>query len=158
MPVVTASPFNTYGPRQSARAIIPTIITPALKGNPIHLGSLTPKRDFTFVRDIVDGFIKIAESKNVIGEVINLGSGEEISIGILAEKIIKLVGTKCRIVQDEKRVRPEKSEVMELLSDISKAKKIIRWNPKIDFNSGLKATIKYIESNISTYKTEIYNI
>lgn len=156
LPVATIRPFNTYGPRQSARAVIPTIITQALSSNIISLGSIQPERDFTFVEDTVEGFVKISESDKSIGEVINIGNGVSISIGDLAQKIIKIVNPKAKIVLENKRKRPQKSEVNVLLADVSKAKKIIGWNPKYSLDNGLKKTIIWIKQNKENYKIGEY--
>lgn len=127
LPVAICRPFNVYGPRQSARAVIPTIITQLLSGNKtiIKLGSLTPRRDFTYVLDTVDGFMKIAESENSIGEIINIGSGREISIGDVASKITRILKVKVKITSEEQRKRPQVSEVHRLLADNRKAKELI---------------------------------
>ncbi len=163
LPVVTIRPFNTYGPRQSARAVIPTIITQALTKNEIFLGSKHPTRDLTYVLDTVDGFIKIAEADdNVLGEVINIGSNFEISIGDLTNKIVSLIGKDTdkdiKIKFDESRVRPDKSEVERLWCDNRKAKKLIDWDTKISLDDGLKKTIEWISKNIYKYKPNIYNV
>lgn len=158
LPLTIIRPFNTYGPRQSARAVIPTIITQALVRDEISLGSTTPIRDFTYVSDVVDAFIKIAESDNSIGEVINVGSGAGISIGDLANKIIFLTGRKAKIIFDKERVRPPKSEVQKLVADNSKAKKLINWEVKTNLEAGLKKTIEWIGKNLGKYKIDIYNI
>ncbi len=158
LPINIIRPFNTYGPRQSARSIIPTIITQALNKDEIHIGSLYPKRDFTFVTDTVAGFIKIAEVSESIGEAINIGSGFEISIAALVNKILSLMGKKKRVISDPKRERPLKSEVGRLLADNSKAKNLLGWTPKISFDDGLKQTINYIKDNIGIYKSDLYNI
>ncbi|MBU0628889.1 MAG: SDR family NAD(P)-dependent oxidoreductase [Nanoarchaeota archaeon] len=158
LPITVVRPFNTYGPRQSARAIIPTIIMQALTKDKIRLGSLTPRRDFTFVTDTADGFIKTAESDKDYGGVINLSNKDDISIGELAEKIIKIIGKKIDIECSEERVRPEKAEVQRLLGDNSKAKKIIGWSPKVSLDEGLKATIKWISENIGEYKPDEYSV
>jgi len=163
VPVAILRPFNTFGPRQSARAIIPTIITQILKSKNIKLGSLTPTRDFTYVDDTVDGFIKSIYSKKVVGEVINIGSGFEISISDLVKKIAKLMGKKIKIIQKEERKRPKSSEVQRLLASTHKAKKLINWKPKYSsgegFNTGLKKTIKWFsnEDNLKLYKENIFN-
>lgn len=157
LPVAIIRPFNTYGPGQSARAVIPTIISQALTGEKIALGSLHPTRDYTFVRDTVDAFIKIAESPKSIGEVINIGSNFEISIGNLAEKIISLIGKDVKIISNDSRFRPNKSEVERLWCDNSKSKELLGWSPTISLENGLKETIKWISANISLYKPEIYN-
>lgn len=158
VPVATIRPFNTYGPRQSARAVIPTIISQALTGEVIRLGSLSPVRDLNYVDDTVAGFIKVAESPQAIGEVINVGSGKAVSIGELAEKIVALVGGKKRIVTEDARVRPEASEVLELLCDHRKARELIGWEPRVSLAEGLERTMHYIKANLSSYKTDIYNV
>jgi len=159
LPVTILRPFNTYGPRQSARAVIPTIITQALTKNEIFLGSMHPTRDFTYVSDTVEGFIKVAEADDrVLGEVINIGSNFEISIGDLAEKIVSLIGKDIEIRFDELRVRPEKSDVARLQANNSKAKKLINWEHKVTLDEGLKKTIKWISNNLEKYKTDLYNL
>jgi len=158
LPVVTLRPFNTYGPRQSARAVIPTIISQALSGEVIRLGSLTPVRDLNYVSDTVAGFIQVAENPRAIGEVINVGSGKAVSIGDLAEKILAIVGGKKQIVTEDSRVRPEASEVMELLCDHGKAKTLLGWQPQVSLEAGLEQTVRYIKDNLSCYKPEIYNV
>lgn len=158
LPVATIRPFNTYGPRQSARAIIPTIVTQALTSPEVKLGLLTPVRDLTYVKDTVVGFLKIAESDKSVGEVINIGMGSGITVGELTEKIIGLVGKDVRIVRDEQRVRPGKSEVMELICDNRKAKELIGWEPQYNLEEGLKETIKWVQDNLDLYKAEIYNV
>lgn len=158
LPLTIIRPFNTYGPRQSARAVIPTIITQALVRDEISLGLTTPIRDFTYVSDVVDAFINIAESDNSIGEVINVGSGAGISIGDLANKIIFLTGREAKIIFDKERVRPPKSEVQKLVADNSKAKKLINWEVKTNLEAGLKKTIEWIGKNLGKYKIDIYNI
>ena len=158
LPVVTLRPFNTYGPRQSARAVIPTIISQALSGEVIRLGSLTPVRDLNYVSDTVAGFIQVAENPRAIGEVINVGSGKAVSIGDLAEKILAIVGGKKQIVTEDSRVRPEASEVMELLCDHGKAKTLLGWQPQVSLEAGLEQTVRYIKDNLSCYKPGIYNV
>ena len=158
LPVAIIRPFNTYGPRQSARAVIPTIITQALTGDKVYLGSLHPTRDYTYVEDIVNAFIKVVESRNSIGEVINVGSNFEVSIGELAEKIISIIGKDTKIVTDPKRIRPKKSEVERLRCDNTKAKKLLGWEPKVTLEEGLKRTIEWISEHISLYKPHIYNV
>ena len=162
LPVSIIRPFNTYGPRQSMRAIIPTIITQALKNKKyIKLGSLYPTRDFCYVDDTVSGFISISESKKSIGEVINIGSGYEISIKELTNIIMDLTNTRSKIISEEKRVRPKKGEVDRLRANINKAKKLIDWEPKFKGKRGLRAglvkTIKWFNHNLENYKTDIYN-
>jgi NAD dependent epimerase/dehydratase len=158
LPVAIIRPFNTYGPRQSARAVIPTIITQALTKDNVSIGSIHPTRDFTYVKDIVEGFIKIAESSKSIGEVINIGSNYEISIGDLANKIIALVGREVTINYDSTRNRPKKSEVERLWANNSKAMELIEWKPKITLDDGLNETIKWVSGNIELYKVGIYAI
>ena len=159
LPVATIRPFNTYGPRQSARAIIPTIITQTLERDRIViLGSLSPTRDFTYVDDVVNGFIRTAECKKSVGEVINIGSGFEISIGELAKKIIKIMGKKMKIISEPERIRPVHSEVERLLADISKARKLFKWEPVISLEEGLKRTVEWVKREKERYKTKIYNV
>jgi len=160
-PVKIVRPFNTYGPRQSARAIIPTIISQILDGaNEIKLGNLTPTRDFVYVKDVVNGFIEIAKSDKTIGEEINIATKSEISIKDLAEEIIKQINPTTEIVYDKKRVRPEKSEVERLYGSNEKIKKLTNWEPKYSLSKGLKETIKWFskKENIIQYKADIYNV
>jgi len=158
-PVTIIRPFNTYGPRQSARAVIPTIISQILAGKKqIKLGSLSPTRDLNYVKDIVNGFITVGLHENTIGNVYNLGTGQEISIGDLAEKIIELTEKEVEIIEDTQRIRPEKSEVERLLSNAEKAKKTTGWEPKYMLEEGLKETIDWIQDNLHHYKPEIYNV
>jgi NAD dependent epimerase/dehydratase len=159
LPVATIRPFNTYGPRQSSRAVIPTIISQILSGKTeIKLGSLTPTRDFNYVKDIAEAFIKVAESDRTIGEVINAGSNYEISIGDLVKKIIALIGKSVAIISDEERVRPEKSEVNRLWADNTKIYTLTGWKPNFILEEGLEATIKWIKDNMKYFKTNIYNV
>jgi len=157
LPVAIIRPFNTYGPRQSARAVIPTIIMQALTKEKIFLGSLHPTRDYTYVKDIVEGFIKVAESPKSVGGVINIGSNFEISIGDLANKIISLIGKNAEIITDPARVRPQDSEVERLWCDSKKAKRLLGWEPTTSLKEGLKETIEWISDNIHLYKPELYN-
>ena len=159
MPITIVRPFNTYGPRQSARAVIPTIITQLLAGKEeIQLGSLTPTRDFNYVKDTVNGFIEIAKSDKTIGEEINIATQQEISIGQLAEEIIKQINHNAKIICDEQRLRPENSEVNRLLGSNEKIKKLINWKPKYTFEEGLAETIEFFRVNLDKYKVDIYNI
>ena len=159
IPVATIRPFNTYGPRQSARAVIPTIISQILAGKKeIELGSLTPTRDFNYVKDTANAFIKIAESDKTVGEVINAGSNHEISIGDLVEKIINIIGENVKIICDEERLRPEKSEVNRLWADNKKIKDLTDWKPNYSLDEGLKETIEWIRNNMNYFKTDIYNV
>jgi NAD dependent epimerase/dehydratase len=158
-PVTIIRPFNTYGPRQSARAVIPTIISQILAGKKqIKLGNLSPTRDLNYVKDIANGFITVGLHENTIGDVYNLGSGQEISIGDLAEKIIELTGKEVEIIEDTQRIRPEKSEVERLLSNAEKAKKTAGWKPKYTLEEGLKETTDWIKNNLHYYKADIYNV
>jgi nucleoside-diphosphate-sugar epimerase len=156
--VAIVRPFNTYGPRQSARAIIPSLISQALKGEVIKVGTTTTTRDFTFVLDTVQGFLNVAESVDSVGQAINLGSGREISIDDLAKMIITKVGRGAKLEFDASRQRPDKSEVQRLLADVTKAKTLIGWEPRYTLESGIERTIEWIEGNLAQYRTEIYNI
>ncbi|MFX0195642.1 MAG: GDP-mannose 4,6-dehydratase [Candidatus Hodarchaeota archaeon] len=158
VPVSIIRPFNTYGPRQSARAVIPTIITQILWGHSLKLGNLPPTRDFNYVSDVVDGFIKIAESPKSVGEVINIGSGHEMSITDLAHTIMSILGVWVDIIHDAQRARPEKSEVGRLLCDNTKARNLLGWEPQVGMEEGLRKTIDWIKSNIDTFKPDDYNI
>ena len=165
LPVVTLRPFNTYGPRQSARAVIPTVITQIAQGSKkINLGSTTPTRDFNYVMDIVAGFNSVLVSNKGIGEVFNLGSNSEISIGDTANLIADLMGKEIEIITDQKRVRPENSEVERLWADNRKANRLFEWQPKYTgmdgFKKGLTETIEWFTkpTNISSYKSGIYNL
>jgi NAD dependent epimerase/dehydratase len=158
LPVAVCRPFNTYGPRQSMRAVIPTIITQALSRDEIHLGAVSPTRDFTFVRDTVDGFIRIAESPRAVGEVINIGSGFEISIGDLAARICALTGRKVPVVSEEARQRPGKSEVNRLYAANQKAAELVGWRPQVSLDDGLKQTINWITTAMDRYQPDKYYI
>lgn len=159
MPITIVRPFNTYGPRQSARAIIPTIITQLLAGKTeIKLGSLTPTRDFNYVKDTVNGFISIANSDKTIGQEINIATQKEISIKELAEELIKQINPKAKIVTEDLRKRPEKSEVNRLLGSNKKIKELTGWTPQFKFEQGLNETIEFFRNNLEKYKTDIYNI
>ncbi len=158
LPVVTIRPFNTFGPRQSTRAVIPTIITQALAGQEIRLGSLTPTRDLNYVSNTVDGFLLGASVAGVEGETINLGSGEEISVGDLAKSIIRLVGRDVPIVTEEQRLRPEKSEVNRLLADNTRARQRLGWKPEVSFEQGLTKTIEWMRAHLDRYRTGTYTV
>jgi len=160
-PVAIVRPFNTYGPRQSMRAIVPTIITQIQEGKKqIELGSVNPTRDFTYVTDTVNGFIKISESENSIGEVINIGSCFEISIKDLAERIAGLMGTSIDVISKDERRRPDKSEVERLFAETSKAKQLLKWNPEISLDKGLMSTIKWFgnEDNRKLFRSGNYTL
>lgn len=159
LPITIVRPFNTYGPRQSARAVIPTIITQLLTGNTeIKLGALTPTRDFNYVKDTVRGFISIYESDKTIGEEINIASQKEISIGQVAQELIKQINPKAKIICDAKRLRPENSEVNRLLGCNDKILRLTDWKPQISLGEGLSNTIEFLRNYIDKYKVDIYNI
>ena len=158
LPVAIIRPYNTFGPRQSARAVIPATITQALKSDVIRLGSISPVRDFNYVKNTVNAFIAIAESDKTAGEVINFGSGIGITVEEVIGKIGKLMGKKIKVETDEKRIRPDKSEVLQLICDSSKAKRFLNWEPKYSLEQGLSETIEWIKNNQDKYKTEIYNV
>lgn len=157
LPVVTIRPFNTYGPRQSTRAVIPTIITQALANQAICLGSLDTVRDFTFVEDTVNGFLCAAAAQAVEGQTFNLGTGSEISIGALAEKIIQKTSSEARVTLDSARLRPRNSEVLRLLSDNSLARERLAWTPDVSLDAGLDCTIEWIKENLKHYRVGIYD-
>jgi len=159
LPVSIVRPFNTFGPRQSARAVIPTIITQLLSGKEeIKLGKLSPTRDFNYVKDTVNGFIEIYKSDKAIGQEINIATGIEISIGDMAQELIKQINDKARIVCDEERLRPEKSEVNRLLGSNDKIHKLTAWKQQYTFEEGIAKTIEFFRDNLDRYKTDIYNI
>jgi NAD dependent epimerase/dehydratase len=156
LPVATIRPFNTYGPRQSARAVIPTVITQALTQNVIRLGALDPVRDLTYVKDTVRGFLAIAESPDTIGETLNVGIGKGITIGELAALISQLTGSEKAVVQDEKRLRPAKSEVFTLICDHNKASRLTGWQPSYSLSDGLLETIDFVSNNLGFYRPSTY--
>ncbi len=159
LPVTIIRPFNTFGPRQSARAVIPTIITQALTPvAQIVLGSIHPTRDYTYVEDVVNAFIKAAVSQDSIGETINIGSGSDISIGDIAKQVMSILGVDKPIALDSKRVRPVNSEVERLCCDNTKARQLLDWEPRISFEEGLRRTIQWFSANPGSYKPDIYNI
>ena len=161
VPVTIARPFNTYGPRQSARAIIPTIISQLCNGSDeISLGSLSPTRDLVYVKDTARGFISLAENDNTIGEEINIATQDEITIGDLAQKLISAIRPAATIISDEQRVRPEKSEVERLLGSNEKIKSLTGWVPEWSLDNGLEATIEWFKepANLAAYKSDIYNV
>ena len=158
VPVVTVRPFNTFGPRQSARAIIPTIIAQCLSGQKLRLGNLHPTRDLNFVANTVEGFILAAEKPTAIGETINLGTGREIQIGELAKKIGNLMGRPVHFEADKARLRPKKSEVERLLADNRKARKILGWTPRVDLEEGLVKTIAWVNRHKDLYNAERYAV
>lgn len=159
MPITIVRPFNTYGPRQSARAVIPTVITQLLSGiTEIKLGSLTPTRDYVYVKDTAQGFIDIAASDKTIGQEINIATQHEISIAQLAQVLIDQINPNAKIICDEQRLRPEKSEVNRLLGSNEKIRKLTAWEPKYSLKEGLAETIAFLKENLSRYKTDIYNL
>jgi NAD dependent epimerase/dehydratase len=158
LPVGVIRPFNVYGPRQSARAVIPTIIIQALNKGKIRLGSLTSTRDLTFVQDTVQGFIAFAECEKTMGEVVNLGSGFEVSINQIVELVSDCLGKRIEVIKEKERIRPKKSEVERLFSDSGKAKSLFGWDPKTNLKEGMKKTINWIEEHMEKYKEGVYNI
>ena len=156
LPAVTVRPFNTYGPRQSTRAVIPTIITQALRSDTIRLGNLDTRRDFTYVSDSVNGFILAGEANGVEGQTFNLGSGREISIGALVEKIAAITGRQVEVQQDSVRLRPEGSEVMRLISNNLLARTHLGWQPEIDLEEGLQRTLTWVDAHIEYYDVGRY--
>ncbi len=158
LPVMTIRPFNTYGPRQSSRAVIPTIISQLLTQDKLTLGDLSPVRDFTYVDDTARGFICAAENHEHIGEVINLGYGKAATIGETAQIIMDIMNIKKEIISDNSRIRPKDSEVLHLISDNKKASDLLNWQPSTDLNSGLEKTIDFVSQNLHLFKTNSYNI
>jgi dTDP-glucose 4,6-dehydratase len=157
-PVVVARPFNTYGPRQSARAVIPTIATQALARDVVELGATSPTRDFLYVEDTAAGIVACSEADGVDGEVVNLGTGSEISIGELAERILHLTGSEVSVSLDEERLRPADSEVERLVADVTKARRLLDWQPRIDLDEGLRQTIEWLSRSLEAYKPSLYNV
>ena len=160
LPVATLRPFNTFGPRQSARAIIPTIISQAMTGREIKLGSLSPVRDLTFVTDTAAAFIAVAECDAAVGQVVNSGNGKGITVGELGARILRLMdlGDSRTIVSDQDRVRPSKSEVFELICDNRLIQQLTGWRPQVTLDFGLERTIGYIQDHVAQFKTAIYNV
>lgn len=159
MPITIVRPFNTYGPRQSNRAVIPTIITQLLAGKEeIKLGSLTPTRDFNYVKDTANGFIELSKSVSTIGEEVNIATQQEISIGELAEELIRQINPKAKIVCEEQRLRPKKSEVNRLLGSNEKIKRLTDWRPQYTLEQGLAETIEFFRHNLDKYKIDVYNL
>ncbi|CAF3927314.1 unnamed protein product [Rotaria sp. Silwood1] len=158
LPVCVFRPFNTFGPRQSMRAVIPTIITQALNSKEIKLGSLSPVRDMVFVKDTARGFLMAGMEEHSIGEVISVGTGVGATIGEISEMILEILESDKKIVEDSQRVRPEKSEVLKLICDNTKAKEILNWSPQFTLAEGLKETISFIQSNINSYEADKYTV
>ncbi|HEY2805707.1 MAG TPA: GDP-mannose 4,6-dehydratase [Gemmatimonadales bacterium] len=158
LPVAVVRPFNTFGPRQSARAVIPTVITQALSGAKVRIGTTTTTRDFTYVEDTVRGFLLAAESPKSVGQVINIGTGREISIADAITTIIKAVGRDVPIERDDARLRPEQSEVSRLCADITRAGELLGYKPTVTFEEGIKRTVAWISQHLDAYKPEAYAI
>lgn len=158
LPISVVRPFNTYGPRQSARAVVPAIMSQSLANEPIRLGNTTPTRDFNYVEDTVRGFMLNAASDTAVGRVINLGSGMEISIGDLAQMICSLTGAECRIIQEEHRIRPSASEVDRLCADNRMADELLGWRPKVSLCEGLQRTLDWMRSNLDRYQVGMYAV
>jgi len=157
LPIAIIRPFNTYGPYQSARAVIPTIISQALSNDIIKLGSLTPVRDLTFIEDTVSGFIRVAESEKSLGSVFNVGTGHGVTISELVAIILRIIGVDKCIVEDSKRFRPAKSEVKVLICNNTKAREILEWKPQYTLEQGLQYTVEYIRNHLYRYKPAIFN-
>ena len=158
LPAVTVRPFNTYGPRQSARAVIPVIITQALTSDCIRLGNLNARRDFTFVLDTVDGFMRAGEAENILGLELNLGTGENVGVGELAGLVMRLTGRQIEVVTTPERLRPAKSEVNDLMSDNSLARRQLDWQPAFSLEAGLRETIAWIADHLDFYRPGRYEI
>lgn len=157
LPAVTVRPFNTYGPRQSARAVIPTILAQALAGPEVRLGSLDPVRDLTYVTDTAAGFLAAAEAgDDAVGQVFNLGTGEAVTIGQLVQTLFELLGGEHRVVTDERRVRPAQSEVLRLISDNARARQVLRWVPRVGLREGLERTAAWLREHQDAYKPKEY--
>jgi len=158
LPVVTLRPFNTFGPRQSARAIVPTIITQALTRRQIFLGAMHPTRDLTYVTDTVEGFIRIAQTPDVEGRTYNIGTGQEISVGQLADRIVQIIGEDIPVLFDPTRIRPPASEVSRLICNSQRARRDLGWQPTVPLEEGLRRTIDWIGDNLASYRPDVYNI
>ncbi len=156
LPVVTVRPFNTFGPRQSARAVIPTIITQVLTQDVLHLGTQSTSRDFTYVKDTVRGMMKAAEAENVEGKVMNLGTGREIKIDELVQKIVHKINRPIKIEVDSRRLRPDRSEVLRLISDNMLARQLMGWQPEVSLDEGLDQTIAWIRDHLNLYRVGTY--
>jgi dTDP-glucose 4,6-dehydratase len=157
-PVVIVRPFNAFGPRQSARAVIPTIIAQALAGGEVRLGAMDTVRDFTYVEDTARGFVEVARVGRCVGEVVNLGTGREVSIREVVRVTGEIVGRELQIAADERRLRPEKSEVSRLLADASKARRLAGWHPAVAFEEGLRRTVDWIAGHLDLYRPQEYAV
>jgi nucleoside-diphosphate-sugar epimerase len=158
LPIVVARPFNAFGPRQSARAVIPTIITQALVGGEVKLGTTLTTRDFAYVSDTVDGLMRCAEVPGIESSVINLGTGSEISIDSVAELIFGLLGREASVTLDAVRVRPPNSEVQRLVADVTRARQLLSWEPRVALREGLERTIEWFSGQLQAYKPLVYNV
>ncbi len=158
VPVVTVRPFNTFGPRQSTRAIIPSVITQCLTGSVVSLGNLHTTRDLNYVANTVDGFIRAAEVPEAVGQTINLGSGREIAIGDLVAMIVRLVGREVQVVSDAQRVRPVQSEVDRLLADATRARTVLGWEPCVTLEDGVQRTITWIAQHLERYRPDVFTL
>lgn len=158
VPLVTVRPFNTFGPRQSARAVIPTIVTQVLAGETVRLGNVRPTRDLNYVSNTVDGFVAAAAARGAIGETVNLGSGREISVGDLAQLIARIAGRPIRIETEEQRLRPDASEVDRLLADATKAREMLGWEPRVSLEEGLERTIEWLSAHQGRYRAGVYAV
>jgi NAD dependent epimerase/dehydratase len=158
VPVAVMRPFNTFGPRQSARAVLPTVIAQALAGGDIKVGATTTTRDFTYVEDTIRGFLLVAESPKAVGEVINIGTGREVSIADAIAEIVKVVGKGNRVVREERRIRPEKSEVTRLCADITKAGQLLGFRPQVSFEDGIRRTVTWVAEHLDAYRPDAYAV
>jgi nucleoside-diphosphate-sugar epimerase len=158
VPAVTVRPFNTYGPRQSARAIVTAVAVQALTRDVVRLGDLTPTRDLNFVSDTVEGFLLAGSTPAAVGQVLNLASGTEIGIGDLARRILAIVGRSVRLETDDTRKRPAKSEVLRLNGDNRRAREILGWQPRVDLDTGLRATVEWLRANLAAYDAALYQV
>lgn len=158
LPVVTLRPFNTYGPRQSTRAIIPTLITQAMTQDRVLVGDLTPTRDFNYVENLADAFVLAGQSEQASGQVINVGTGSEITMGDLAGRIIQLVGRDVPLVTDPQRIRPARSEVRQLIAHAGRAESLLGWTPRVILDEGLRRTMNWIAEHLDRYRPEIYQL
>ncbi len=158
MPVTIVRPFNAYGPRQSARAVIPTIISQALAGRTLELGTLETTRDFTFVEDTARGFVAVAAAEAAVGEIVNMGSGVEVRIGDVVTKVGEIVGRRLEVAEDDRRMRPTTSEVSRLLADSSKAALLAGWKAEVSLDEGLRRTCEWIEQHLETFRPQEYAV
>jgi nucleoside-diphosphate-sugar epimerase len=158
LPVRTLRPFNTFGPRQSSRAVIPTIITQLLSGRGVRLGHLHPTRDFTYVSDTVEAFVRMAEAPGPVDGVVHVGSGREVSVEELAHTIARLMDRPLNLLSDADRQRPDRSEVDRLCADATRARTVLGWSPRRTFEEGLKETIEWLSRNEHRYRAEVYGV